>query len=78
MADDDQTQTTADVAAIRTLERLGYTHSGGELWRPPLGKRPDFDLLDAKQAEIERLRAELADLREQAVDAAETRDRAPA
>lgn len=27
-------------AAVRTLERMGYTHTGGELWRPPLGQPP--------------------------------------
>lgn len=26
--------------AIRTLERLGYTYTGGSEWRPPLGKKP--------------------------------------
>lgn len=25
-------------AAIKTLEHLGYTYHGGELWKPPLGK----------------------------------------
>lgn len=37
-------------AAIETLERLGYTYEGGELWKPPIGKAPAFaapDLLDA-------------------------------
>lgn len=37
-------------AAIETLNRLGYTYSGGELWEPPLGKAPAFtapDLLNA-------------------------------
>lgn len=28
------------LAAVRTLERLGYTHNGGEQWRPPFGKPP--------------------------------------
>lgn len=32
-------------AAIKTLENLGYTYHGGELWKPPLGKRPEW--LDA-------------------------------
>ena len=29
-------------AAVRTLERLGYTHRGGVEWAPPLGPRPVF------------------------------------
>lgn len=29
-------------AAIETLENLGYTYNGGQLWRPPLGPKPDF------------------------------------
>lgn len=31
------------VAAVRTLENLGYTFHDGELWRPPLGPRPPID-----------------------------------
>lgn len=27
-------------AAVRTLERLGYTHRGGREWAPPLGDAP--------------------------------------
>lgn len=33
-------------AAARTLERMGYTWEGGELWKPPLGPRPDFAAWD--------------------------------
>ena len=29
-------------AAVRTLERLGYTHRGGVEWAPPLGPAPVF------------------------------------
>lgn len=29
-------------SAVATLERLGYTDCGGQLWKPPIGKRPDF------------------------------------
>jgi hypothetical protein len=29
-------------AAIDTLKFLGYTYHGGEKWKPPLGKRPDW------------------------------------
>jgi hypothetical protein len=42
-------------SAAKTLSRLGYTDNGGELWKPPLGKKPDFDLIDQLRAEIERL-----------------------
>jgi len=34
-------------AAIATLVRLGYTWNGGKSWKPPLGKAPNFDLIDA-------------------------------
>ena len=30
-------------AAVKTLERLGYTYHGGEEWKPPLGKQEFFD-----------------------------------
>lgn len=29
-------------SAVATLRRLGYTDCGGQLWKPPLGKKPDF------------------------------------
>jgi hypothetical protein len=29
-------------SAVRTLESLGYTYHGGELWKPPLGNCPTF------------------------------------
>lgn len=47
-------------AACLTLERLGYTWEGGAEWKPPLGKTPNFDLLDAARAEIEQLRQQMA------------------
>ena len=50
-------------AATRTLEHLGYTYHGGELWKPPVGKPPNFDLLSAKDAEIERLKSEVSKYR---------------
>ena len=31
-------QPNAQVAAVKTLERLGYTYHGAELWKPPLGQ----------------------------------------
>ncbi len=42
-------------AAEKTLQNLGYRHDGGELWRPPLGKKPDFNLIDQLKAENEAL-----------------------
>lgn len=29
-------------SAVATLQRLGYTDNGGQLWRPPLGRVPSF------------------------------------
>lgn len=49
-------------ASKATLERLGYSDNGGQLWKPPLGKKPDFDLIDQLNAaalEDLRLRTEL-------------------
>ena len=50
---------SAASAAIKTLQALGYTHSGGELWKPPIGQAPNFDLIDNLRARIARLEAEL-------------------
>ena len=47
-------------AAIATLTSLGYTWIGGEQWKPPIGKAPDFNLLDAKNARIAELEDQLA------------------
>lgn len=33
-----QPATPVQVAAVKTLERLGYTYHGGEAWKPPLGQ----------------------------------------
>jgi hypothetical protein len=44
-------------AAIATLKGLGYTHHGGQLWKPPVGQKPDFDLIDSLRAEVESLHA---------------------
>ena len=43
--------------ATRSLESASFTDLGGELWKPPLGKRPPFE-------EIDDLRAQLAAVRE--------------
>ena len=45
----------AEQSAIKTLEQLGYTYHGGELWKPPLGKAPEFNLIDSLRADAERL-----------------------
>jgi hypothetical protein len=47
-------------SAARTLAHLRYTDNGGELWRPPLGKKPDFNLMDQLKGENEALREEVA------------------
>lgn len=45
LSDDDAAIARSRMAtAVVTLERLGYTWEGGELWRPPLGKVPDFTI----------------------------------
>lgn len=49
-------------SAARTLDRLCYTDNGGELWKPPLGQKPDFSLMDQLKAENEALRKSLVDL----------------
>ncbi len=47
-------------AAASTLERLGYTYRGGAEWAPPLGRAPDFNLLDAANNRIAELEAQAA------------------
>lgn len=59
------------IAAIATLENLGYTHHGGILWKPPLGKAPDFNLLDSLRAHIASLEAQLSPQQAQPADAME-------
>lgn len=45
-------------SAAKTLSRLGYEDKGGEQWKPPLGRKPDFDLIDQLRAENEQLKAD--------------------
>lgn len=40
-------------AAIATLTAMGYTYNGGQRWRPPVGKKPDFDLIDQLRTQLE-------------------------
>ncbi|MBX8534554.1 ead/Ea22-like family protein [Pseudomonas cichorii] len=42
-------------SAEKTLQSLGYRHAGGEMWKPPLGTKPDFSLIDQLKAERELL-----------------------
>ena len=42
-------------SAKRTLESLGYTDNGGELWKPPIGPKPNFCLMDSYRHRIEEL-----------------------
>ena len=51
-------------AAVATLIQLGYTYRGGMLWVPPIGKAPNWSLLDQKQHQIDCLTQELAEARE--------------
>ncbi len=46
------TDSAEPTAAIKTLQGLGYAYHGAELWKPPLGKKPDFDLIDALRAQL--------------------------
>lgn len=39
-------------AAVRTLEQMGYTFNGGQLWKPPLGSPPDY-IINEPAAEID-------------------------
>jgi regulator of replication initiation timing len=43
-------------SAEKTLQHLGYTNNGGQLWKPSIGEKPDFNLLDQLKAESEALR----------------------
>jgi len=42
-----------------SLEAAGFTDEGGEFWKPPLGKRPDFEKIDSLEQEVENLKREL-------------------
>ena len=43
-------------SAAKTLGHLRYTDNGAELWKPPVGEKPDFSLIDQLKAENEALR----------------------
>ena len=59
----DKRKHSEKAAAVKTLERKGYTYNGGELWKPPLGKPPDFDLLDYWKAKAGKAESLLQDAR---------------
>ena len=44
-------------AAIKTLENLGYTYKGAELWKPPIGKKPGLNIIGKglDNADIEKI-----------------------
>lgn len=44
---DAQHQQEALKSAEKTLRQMGYTNKGGEYWKPPIGKAPDFYLVDS-------------------------------
>ena len=46
------------MAGAATLKRLGYTYEGGIEWQPPLGKAPDWNLMDRLHERAERAEAE--------------------
>lgn len=61
-------------SAVATLVGLGYTDKGGEQWAPPIGKAPDFNLLDAANAQIAELQAQLSAIGAGGVEALRKRD----
>lgn len=52
LAEPDEEASSAD-AAIKTLQHLGYTYHGGELWKPPLGNKTPDDT----EARVQRVMA---------------------
>lgn len=42
-------------SAERTLNQLGYTNQGGELWKPPIGKPVNFGLVEQLQIKMNQL-----------------------
>lgn len=43
-------------SAANTLARIGYRDHSGELWKPPIGQKPNFDLIDQLRAEVAGLK----------------------
>lgn len=55
----------------RSLARLGWKWRGGVEWAPPLGKAPNFDLMERRdiEAELLRTRVEVLDAKRQDLEA---------
>lgn len=51
-------------AAAATLEKLGYTYHGGEVWKPPLGKPPHWALQPYQSAVMAMVDAARPSVRE--------------
>lgn len=60
MTEQHRMQCNISKSAVATLLGLGYTDRGGEQWVSPIGKAPDFNLLDAANAQIAELQAQLS------------------
>ncbi|WP_180644777.1 hypothetical protein [Acinetobacter bereziniae] len=53
----------AEIEALKNqLIKAGFTDRGGQLLVPPQGKPPRFDLLDVKQAEINKLQSQINEM----------------
>ena len=48
-------------SAARTLNHLSYTDNGGELWKPPLGEKPNFGLIDHLKANFKNFHRSLCE-----------------
>lgn len=48
---------TRERSAVKTLEALGYTYHGGEQWKPPLGKAPDYITAEPLPFDLEAAKA---------------------
>ena len=56
-AERDRYQARAEKAE-KSLKHAGYRDCGGELWRPPRGKPPNWDLIDHHKSRAEKLQEE--------------------
>jgi len=59
MAERDEYKCRAEKAE-KSLTAYGYKDLGGELWKPPIGKRPDFEAIDDLRNRIEAAEAKVA------------------
>lgn len=48
-------------AAIRTLRGMGYYWNGGMQWRPTIGEKPNFDLIDLLRNQNDAILQAIAD-----------------